>query len=225
MTDTKTVDLDWNNLGFEYMDLPYRYRAYWKDGEWHKAGLVEDSSITINEGSPIVHYGQGCFEGMKAYRCKDGSVNLFRPDQNAARMQRSCQRLLMPEVPTEMFVDALKQVVRANQAYIPPYGTGGTLYLRPYMIGVGENIGVHPATEYIFSVFAMPVGNYFMTVPHIKVLVNPKSAATMQPAFFLAILHTSAASQTAFTLIRLNIKRLKKLVRLTSSALRATVNS
>ena len=127
MTDTKTVDLDWNNLGFEYMDLPYRYRAYWKDGEWHKAGLVEDSSITINEGSPIVHYGQGCFEGMKAYRCKDGSVNLFRPDQNAARMQRSCQRLLMPEVPTEMFVDALKQVVRANQAYIPPYGTGGTL--------------------------------------------------------------------------------------------------
>ena len=161
MTDTKTVDLDWNNLGFEYMDLPYRYRAYWKDGEWHKAGLVEDSSITINEGSPIVHYGQGCFEGMKAYRCKDGSVNLFRPDQNAARMQRSCQRLLMPEVPTEMFVDALKQVVRANQAYIPPYGTGGTLYLRPYMIGVGENIGVHPATEYIFSVFAMPVGNYF----------------------------------------------------------------
>ena len=81
MTDTKTVDLDWNNLGFEYMDLPYRYRAYWKDGEWHKAGLVEDSSITINEGSPIVHYGQGCFEGMKAYRCKDGSVNLFRPDQ------------------------------------------------------------------------------------------------------------------------------------------------
>ena len=158
---TQTVNLDWNNLGFNYMNLPYRYRAYFKDGEWQNAGLVEDATITINEGSPVLHYGQEAFEGLKAYRCKDGSVNLFRPDQNAKRLQKSCQRLLMPEVPTEMFIDALKQVVSANKEYIPPYGTGASLYLRPFIIGVGENIGVHPAEEYIFSIFAMPVGNYF----------------------------------------------------------------
>lgn len=161
MTKHQTVDLDWENLGFEYMDLPYRYRAFWKDGAWHKAGLTEDSTVAMNEGSPVLHYGQAAFEGLKAYRCKDGSVNLFRPDQNAKRLQNSCKRLLMPEVPEEMFVDALKQVVKANEAYVPPYGTGATLYLRPYIIGVGENIGVHPASEYIFSVFAMPVGSYF----------------------------------------------------------------
>lgn len=158
---TDLVDLDWENLGFNYMELPYRYRAHYKDGQWHKAGLTEDATIAINEGSPVFHYGQAAFEGLKAYRCKDGSINLFRPDQNAARLQRSCQRLLMPEVPTEMFIDALKQVVKANEAYVPPYGSGGTLYLRPNIIGVGPNIGVHPASEYIFTVFAMPVGNYF----------------------------------------------------------------
>ena len=108
---TDLVDLDWENLGFDYMELPYRYRAHYKDGQWHKAGLTEDATIAINEGSPVFHYGQAAFEGLKAYRCKDGSINLFRPDQNAARLQRSCQRLLMPEVPTEMFIDALKQVV------------------------------------------------------------------------------------------------------------------
>lgn len=158
---TKTVDLDWDNLGFEYRDLPYRYRAYWKDGEWYKKGLEEDANLVLNEGSTALHYGQEIFEGLKAYRCKDGSINLFRPDRNAKRMQNSARRLLMPEVPTDMFLDALKQVVKANEEYIPPYGTGGTLYLRPFMIGVGGNIGVHPAKEYIFSVFAMPVGNYF----------------------------------------------------------------
>ena len=140
--------LDWDNLGFEYMDLPYRYRAYWKDGEWHKAGLTEDSTLAM-------------IEGMKAYRTKDNHVQLFRPDRNAARLQDSCRRLLMPEVSTEMFIEACKSVVRANEAYVPPYGTGGTLYLRPLIIGVGPNIGVHPAKEYIFTVFAMPVGNYF----------------------------------------------------------------
>lgn len=158
---TQTVNLDWNNLGFNYMKLPYRYRAYFKDGKWQNAGLVEDANITLNEGSTVLHYGQEAFEGLKAYRCKDGSVNLFRPDQNAKRLQKSCQRLLMPEIPTEMFIDALKQVVSANKEYIPPYGTGASLYLRPFIIGVGENIGVHPAEEYIFSIFAMPVGNYF----------------------------------------------------------------
>lgn len=156
-----TVELDWENLGFDYMELPYRYRAYYRDGKWQEAGLTTEANITLNEGSPVFHYGQAAFEGLKAYRCKDGSINLFRPDQNAKRLQNSCQRLLMPEVPTEMFIDGLKQVVKANEAYLPPYGTGGTLYLRPNIIGVGPNIGVHPAKEYIFTIFAMPVGNYF----------------------------------------------------------------
>lgn len=155
------VQLDWNNLGFNYRNLPYRYRAYWKNGAWVKHELTGDATLHISEGSTALHYGQQDFEGLKAYRTKDGSVQLFRQDRNAARMQTSCERLLMPQVPTDMFVDAVKQVVRANQDYVPPYGTGATLYLRPLMIGVGGNIGVHPAQEYIFTIFAMPVGSYF----------------------------------------------------------------
>ncbi|AVK60826.1 branched chain amino acid aminotransferase [Lactobacillus sp. CBA3605] len=156
-----TVALDWNNLGFNYRNLPYRYRAYWKDGSWYKTELTGDATLHISEGSTALHYGQQDFEGLKAYRTKAGDVQLFRPDRNAARMQTSCERLLMPQMPTDMFVDAVKSVVKANQDYIPPYGTGATLYLRPLMIGVGGNIGVHPAEEYIFTVFAMPVGSYF----------------------------------------------------------------
>lgn len=154
-------DLDWQNLGFGYIKTDYRYIAYWKDGKWSKGELTQDNVLHISEGSTALHYGQQCFEGLKAYRCKDGSINLFRPDQNAERLQKSCQRLLMPEIPTEMFIDACKQVVKANQEWLAPYGTGATLYLRPFMIGVGDNVGVTPATEYIFSIFCCPVGAYF----------------------------------------------------------------
>lgn len=156
-----SVNLDWENLGFSYMKLPYRYLAYYKNGRWEKGGLTEDATLHMSESSPCLHYGQQAFEGMKAYRTKDGSVQLFRPDQNAKRLQRTSDRLLMPQVPTDMFVDAVKQVVRANEEYVPPYGTGGTLYIRPLLLGVGDIIGVKPADEYIFTVFAMPVGNYF----------------------------------------------------------------
>lgn len=154
-------DIDWQNLGFSYIKTDYRYIARWKDGEWQKDELTTDSTLHIHEGSTALHYGQQCFEGLKAYRCKDGSINLFRPDQNALRMQNTCERLLMPKVPVEMFIDACKQVVKANQEWLAPYGTGATLYLRPFVIGVGENIGVRPAPEYIFSVFCCPVGAYF----------------------------------------------------------------
>lgn len=156
-----SVNLDWENLGFSYMKLPYRYLAYYKNGQWEKGGLTEDATLHMSESSPCLHYGQQAFEGMKAYRTKDGSVQIFRPDQNAKRLQRTSDRLLMPQVPTDMFVDAVKQVVRANEEYVPPYGTGGTLYIRPLLLGVGDIIGVKPADEYIFTVFAMPVGNYF----------------------------------------------------------------
>ncbi|WP_439258918.1 branched-chain amino acid aminotransferase [Lonepinella sp. BR2930] len=154
-------DLDWNNLGFNYIKTDYRYIAYWQNGEWQKGELVTDNVLHISEGSTALHYGQQCFEGLKAYRCKDGSINLFRPDENAKRMQRSCQRLLMPEVSVEMFIDACKQVVKANEEWIGPYGSGATLYLRPFLIGVGDNIGVNTAPEYIFSIFVCPVGAYF----------------------------------------------------------------
>ena len=153
--------INWDKLGFDYIKTDKRFLSYWRNGEWDKGTLTEDNVLHISEGSTALHYGQQCFEGMKAYRCKDGSINLFRPDQNALRMQRSCARLLMPFVETEQFIEACKAVVRANERFIPPYGTGGALYLRPFVIGVGDNIGVRTAPEFIFSIFAIPVGAYF----------------------------------------------------------------
>ncbi|RHH69100.1 MULTISPECIES: branched-chain amino acid aminotransferase [Vagococcus] len=153
--------LDWNNLGFDYIKTPFRYISYWKDGEWSKGELTEDNMLHISEGSTALHYGQQCFEGLKAYRCKDSSINLFRVDENAKRMQVSARRLMMPEVPEEMFIDAVKQVVKANEEFCPPYDSGATLYLRPLLIGTGDYIGVGPAPEYLFTVFCMPVGPYF----------------------------------------------------------------
>lgn len=154
-------NIDWQNLGFSYIKTDYRFVAHWKDGEWSQGELTHDNTLHIHEGSTALHYGQQCFEGLKAYRCKDGSINLFRPDQNALRMQRSCDRLLMPQVPTEMFIDACQQVVKANADWVGPYGSGATLYLRPFVIGVGENIGVRTAPEFIFCIFCCPVGAYF----------------------------------------------------------------
>lgn len=158
---SKAVSIDWSQLGFSYMKTPYRYVATWKDGQWNQGSLTEDNQLKISEASSALHYGQQCFEGLKAYRTKEGALQLFRPDQNAKRMQESCKRVLMPEVSEEQFIDACKQVVKANEAYVPPYGTGATLYLRPFVIGVGDNIGVKPAPEYIFCVFCLPVGPYF----------------------------------------------------------------
>ena len=157
----KPVDIDWGKLGFSYMKTDYRYISYWKDGKWDEGTLTEDNVLHISEASTSLHYGQQCFEGLKAYRTKEGKVQLFRPDRNAARMQDSCKRIMMPEFPIEKFVDACVQVVKANEAYVPPYGSGATLYLRPFLIGVGDNLGVRPAPEFIFSVFCSPVGPYF----------------------------------------------------------------
>ena len=156
-----TVDLDWENLGFNYSKLPFRYISYYKDGKWDEGQLTEDATLHISEASPALHYGQEAFEGLKAYRTKDGSIQLFRPDENAKRLQRTADRLLMPQVPVDKFVDACKQVVRANEEYVPPYGTGATLYIRPYMFGSSPVIGVKPAQEYQFRVLTTPVGPYF----------------------------------------------------------------
>lgn len=157
----KTVNIDWSTLGFNYIKTDFRYVSRWKDGKWDEGKLTEDNKLSISEASTALHYGQQCFEGLKAYRRKDGKIQLFRPDQNAKRLNNSCKRILMPEIPEEKFIDACIQVVKANEAYVPPYGTGATLYLRPFVIGVGDNVGVKPAPEYIFCVFCVPVGPYF----------------------------------------------------------------
>jgi len=157
----KTVNIDWANLGFGYIKTDFRYISRWKDGKWDDGAMVEDNMLKISEASTALHYGQQCFEGLKAYRTKEGKIQLFRPDMNAKRMQNSCRRVLMPEVPVEKFIDACKKVVKANEAYVPPYGTGGTLYIRPFVIGVGDCVGVKPAPEYLFCVFCLPVGAYF----------------------------------------------------------------
>ena len=158
---SKKVDIDWSSLGFSYIKTDFRYVSTWKNGQWDEGKLVTDNKLSISEASTALHYGQQCFEGLKAYRTKNGDIQLFRPDQNAKRMNNSVKRLMMPEIPEEKFIDAVLQVVRANEAYVPPYGTGATLYIRPMMIGVGDNIGVSPAPEYLFCVFCMPVGPYF----------------------------------------------------------------
>ena len=155
------VNIDWSKLGFNYMKTDLRYVSIWKDGKWDEGKLVEDNNLCISESSTSLHYGQQCFEGLKAYRTKDGKIQLFRPTENALRMNRSCNRILMPEMPIEKFVDACIQVVKANEAFVPPYGTGATLYLRPYLIGIGDNLGVRPAPEFLFGVFCCPVGPYF----------------------------------------------------------------
>ena len=154
-------DLDLNNLGFAYVNLPFRYLSTYQDGVWDDGGLVENNKLEISEASPALHYGQQCFEGLKAYRTKKGDLQLFRVDENAARMNKSAARLLMPAIPEEKFINACKEVVRANQEFVPLYGSGGTLYVRPLLIGVSDTIGLAPATKFIFTVFAMPVGPYF----------------------------------------------------------------
>lgn len=157
----KLANIDWENLGFSYIKTDLRYVSIWEDGKWDDGNMVEDNKVHISESSTSLHYGQQCFEGLKAYRTKNGDIQLFRPDRNAVRMLDSCKRLLMPEFPVDRFVDACKEVVKANEKYVPPYGTGASLYLRPYLIGIGDNIGVKPAPKYLFSVFCIPVGPYF----------------------------------------------------------------
>ena len=157
--DKKTID--WSNLGFSYVKTDKRFVSNFKDGAWDEGCLTEDEQVTINECAGVLQYAQTVFEGMKAYTTEDGHIVIFRPDLNASRMADSARRLEMPVYPEEKFVEAVEQVVRANAAWVPPYGSGATLYLRPYMFGTNAVIGVKPADEYQFRVFATPVGPYF----------------------------------------------------------------
>ncbi|MFP6196899.1 branched-chain-amino-acid transaminase [Helicobacter pylori] len=154
-------NLDWKNLGFSYIKTDFRFIATYKNGSWSQGELVSDNVLQLSEGSPVLHYGQACFEGLKAYRSQKGKALLFRPLENAKRLQTSCERLLMPKVSEELFLRACAEVVKANQKWLAPYKSGASLYLRPFVIGVGDNLGVKPASEYLFIVFCAPVGAYF----------------------------------------------------------------
>ncbi|MEE0265304.1 MAG: branched-chain amino acid aminotransferase [Acutalibacteraceae bacterium] len=154
-------NLDWANIGFGYRKTDKRYVATYKNGEWDNGTLTEDDTITMSECACVLQYAQTCFEGLKAYTTADGRIVCFRPDLNAQRMADTCKRLEMPVLPTEQFVEAVKAVVLANEAYVPPYGSGATLYIRPFMFGINPVIGVKPADEYQFRVFSTPVGPYF----------------------------------------------------------------
>ncbi len=154
-------DLDWKNLGFEYTKTDYRFSAIYEHGVWSEGELLTSEIIQIHEGAPALHYAQQCFEGLKAQTAKDGRVLLFRPDLNAQRMQITAERLSMPQIPDELFLRAVMEVVRANQSWIPPYGSGASLYIRPLLIGVGENMGLKPAKRYEFRVMVSPVGPYY----------------------------------------------------------------
>ena len=154
-------NLDWSSLGFGYIQTDKRYVSNYKNGSWDEGTLTSDATITINECAGVLQYAQTVFEGMKAYTTEKGQIVVFRPDLNAERMVNSAKRLEMPPLPQDRFVDAVKQVVKANEGYVPPYGSGATLYIRPYMFGSDAVIGVKPANEYQFRIFCTPVGPYF----------------------------------------------------------------
>lgn len=155
------MDIDWGSLGFAYHPTEYRFVAEYHNGAWEKGGLSKDANVVMSESACVLQYAQSCFEGMKAYTTADGRVVCFRPDLNARRMADSCRRMEMPVFPEADFLDAVKQVVRANREYVPPFGSGASLYLRPYMFGTTPIIGVHSADDFQFRIFASPVGPYF----------------------------------------------------------------
>ena len=157
----ETKDLDWGDIGFNYRITDYRYISNYKDGKWDDGELSTDSNVTINESAGILQYCQEVFEGLKAYRTKEGHIVTFRPDLNAKRMYDSAKRLEMPPFPEERFIEAVDKVVLANEAWVPPFGSGATLYIRPYMFASSPVIGVKPAAEYQFRMFTTPVGPYF----------------------------------------------------------------
>lgn len=153
--------IDWANLPFSYQVTDKRFVANYKNGAWDDGELTSDATVKITECAGVLQYAQTCFEGLKAYTAKDGSIVTFRPDLNAERMARSCERLEMPVFPKDRFIQAVIDTVKANSEWVPPFGSGATLYIRPYMFGSGAVIGVKPADEYQFRILVTPVGPYF----------------------------------------------------------------
>ncbi len=153
--------LNWAELGFSYHATDYRFRAVHRNGQWSEGELITENTIVTHEGAPALHYAQQCFEGLKAQTAPDGRVLLFRPELNAERMRQAAGRLLMPEVPEALFIRGVEEAVRANYAWIPPHGSGAALYIRPMLVGMGENLGLKTANEFEFRVFVSPVGPYY----------------------------------------------------------------
>ena len=154
-------NIDWSNLSFGYIPTDYNVRCYYRNGKWGEVEICSDEHLNLHMASTCLHYGQEAFEGLKAYRCPDGKIRIFRVEENAARLQSTCRGIVMPEVPTERFVEMVKKVVRLNQEYVPSYESGATLYIRPLLIGTTAQVGVHPAEDYLFLIFVTPVGPYF----------------------------------------------------------------
>ncbi len=153
--------IDWKNLPFSYHKTDYNVRCYWRDGKWSELEISSSEYINMHMAATCLHYGQEAFEGLKAYRGKDGKVRIFRPEENAKRMINTARYILMSEITEEIFMSAVVKAVKLNEKYIPPYGTGATLYIRPFLFGTGPELGVKPAKEYLFIVFVNPVGSYF----------------------------------------------------------------
>ncbi|MBQ7571705.1 MAG: branched-chain amino acid aminotransferase [Bacteroidaceae bacterium] len=153
--------MDWKNLSFGYIKTDYNVRCYFRDGRWGEIETCSEETIPLHMAAVCLHYGQEAFEGMKAYRCPDGHVRVFRTEENAARLQSTSRGIVMPEVPTELFNEMIDRVIRLNERWIPPYESGATLYIRPLLIGTSAQVGVHPSREYLFMIFVTPVGPYF----------------------------------------------------------------
>ena len=152
---------DWSNLKFGYIKTDYNVRCYYRNGAWGEIEVSSSETINLHMAATCLHYGQEAFEGMKAFRCPDGKVRAFRIKDNAERLQSTCRGIMMPELPTDLFVEMVRKVVKLNEAYIPPYESGASLYIRPLLIGTGAQVGVHPADEYLLMIFVTPVGPYF----------------------------------------------------------------
>ena len=159
--DRPTENIDWANLKFGYLPTDYNVRCYYRNGQWGEIEVTSEDTINIHMAATCLHYGQEAFEGLKAFRCPDGKVRVFRMKDNAERLQSTCRGILMPELPTDKFEEMVKKVVKLNERFIPPYESGASLYIRPLLIGTGAQVGVHPANEYLCVIFVSPVGPYF----------------------------------------------------------------
>ncbi|SUB88027.1 Branched-chain-amino-acid aminotransferase [Porphyromonas macacae] len=153
--------IDWSSLTFGYVPTNYNVRMYYRNGKWGELEVSSETSINIPMAATCLHYGQEAFEGMKAFRGKDGKIRIFRPEENATRLQSSSRGIMMPELPTDLFINAVKRVIELNEEFVPPYGTGASLYIRPLLLGLSQQVGVKPAAEYLFMIFVTPVGPYF----------------------------------------------------------------
>ena len=154
-------EIDWANLAFGYMPTDYNVRCYYRDGKWGEIEVSSSEVINLHMAATCLHYGQEAFEGMKAFRCPDGKIRAFRLDENAARLQNTSRGIMMPEMPTDLFMEMARKVILLNERFVPPYESGASLYLRPLLIGTGAQVGVKPADEYLFMIFVTPVGPYF----------------------------------------------------------------